>query len=104
MTGPVERALVSGSQHDPRRLPGIERLLPTWSAEAPAIAGLEAGKAVLRNRRRQIVAARFGEPQKLGGRDNADRVAPHVLPAGVAAAVPEKARHRLDRAALEPLA
>src|SRR5258708_8617665 len=100
----LERALVSGSQHDPRRLPGIERFLPTRRTETPAVAGVEAGKAILRNRRRQIVAARLGEPQKLGRRDHADRVTPDLLPAGVAAAVPEKARHRLDRAALEPLA
>src|SRR5262249_55192438 len=63
----IERALVGGAQHHARRLARLERLLPARCAQAPAVARLEAAEAELRHRRRQIVAARFGEREKSGG-------------------------------------
>ena len=93
-----QRRLVGGAQDHARWVSGFEGFLPALRAQAPAIAGFETGKTDLRYRRRQIVAARFGESEKGVGYHHANRMAAHVLTAGVAAAVPVKARHRLDRA------
>ena len=49
-------------------------------------------------RRRQIIAARFGKLEKCGSHHDADRMTTQVLSPGVAAAVPVKPCHRLDRA------
>src|SRR6185437_16770248 len=57
----VERALMRRAQHDARRQPGLERLLPARRAQAPAVARAKAGEAAIRHRRREVVAARFGE-------------------------------------------
>jgi len=97
----IERALVGGAQHDARRLARLERLGPARRAQAPAVAGLEAGEAELRHRRRQIVAGGFGEFEERGGGDDANRMAAAVIRAGVAAAVAVEAGHRLDRAVFE---
>eukprot|EP00955_Chlamydomonas_euryale_P055214 356058-Chlamydomonas_euryale.AAC.10 len=44
-----------------RRAAGVERLLPPRRAEAPLVAGLEAGEAAPRRRRHEVVAARRAE-------------------------------------------
>ena len=56
----TQRPLVRGAQHHAGRLTGREGLLPARRAQAPAVAGLEARKAEVRQRRRKIVAARLG--------------------------------------------
>lgn len=97
----IERALVGGAQHHARRASRFERLLPARRAQAPAVAGLEAGEAESRQRRRQVVAARFGEFQEFGCRDHAHRMAADILRPGIAAAVAVEPGHRLDRTGFE---
>src|SRR5689334_15573056 len=86
----VERAFMRRPQHDLRRHAGVQRLLPAGRAEAPAVAGLQARKAVLREGRREIVAGALGVGEELGGDDAADGVAADILGRGVAAAVAEE--------------
>src|SRR5262249_11591363 len=100
----AQRALVGGAQHHARRLLGLDRFLPARRAQAPAVAGLEAGKAVGRQRCREIVAARLGKFEKLGGRQHAHRVAADVVHAGVAAAIAIEPRHRAQRARRDRIA
>src|SRR5665213_3608711 len=75
---------------------GRSRLLhlePASSADAPAIPRLEAAEAILRHRRRKIVAQRFAGSQKAFVYDAADGVYSKIGRAGVAAAVAEEAGH-----------
>src|SRR6476661_5967444 len=78
---------VRALEHDLRGGAGVERLLPAFRAQAPAVAGLQAGEAILRHRRREVVAAGPGESQESRCCDDANRVQPAVVAAGVAAAV-----------------
>src|SRR5437868_14438004 len=98
-----ERPLMRRAQHDTRRQPGLERLLPAWRAEAPAIARLQPREAVIRHRRREIVAARLGVVEEADGGDDAHRMAAAIGRAGIAAAVAEEPGDRPQRAILEPL-
>jgi hypothetical protein len=99
-----QRRLMRGAQNDARRVIGFERLLPALGAQAPAVAGLQPGKADFGDRRRQIIAARLGETKKGVGHDHADGVTADVFAAGVAATVAVKTRHWTDRAQLQRLA
>ena len=99
-----KRTLVGGPQHHARRLAGLECLLPARRAQAPTIAGLQARKAELGDRSREIVAAGFREREKPCGHDHTDRVAADIFAARVAAPVAEEAGHGLQRADLQPLA
>src|SRR5215212_3895646 len=88
----VERDDVQGHgmrrlEHDLRGGAGFQRLLPAAGAQAPAVARLQPGEAVLRHRRREIVALSLGEGQELGRQDHTDRVQAEVLVPGIAAAV-----------------
>ena len=94
---------VAGEPHL-RRLAGVERLLPARRAQAPAIAGLQPGKAGGRKRGRQIVAGRFRERQELGIDPGADRMHAEILGAGLAAAGAIKPGQRLGAAFGERLA
>ena|SRR5271165_729455 len=100
----AQSTLVGGTQNHARRLARFEGFLPTRRAQAPAVAGFEAGKAEFRHWCREVIAARFGKIEKLGRRYDANRVAADVINPGVAAAVPIKSRHRVDRAGLERFA
>jgi len=99
-----QSTLVGSTQDHPGSMVCLERFLPTGCAKAPAIAGLKARKAKLGQRRRKIVAARFGEFEKSRGHQRADRVATNVLTTSVAAAVPIETRHRFDRTDFKRLA
>jgi hypothetical protein len=99
-----KRTLVGGAQHHARRLAGLECLLPARRAQAPAITGLQARKAKLGDRGREIIAAGFRVREKPCGHDRTDRVAADIFAARVAAPVAEEAGHGLQRADLEPLA
>src|SRR5262249_8485156 len=46
-----QRRLVCSAQNDARRMMGLERFLPALRAQAPAVTGLQSGKADLWNRR-----------------------------------------------------
>src|SRR5258708_19063407 len=87
-----QRALMRRAQHDARRQPGGERFLPARRAHAPAVAGLEAGEAVLRHRGGEVVAAGLGEFQEPRRRHDADGVAAAARRTGVAATVAEQPR------------
>ena len=82
----------------------FQRFLPAGRTQAPTVAGRQAGKAVLRHRRRKIIAAGLGKLEKRGGHDGADRVTANVFWTGVAAAVSKEPRHWLDRAVFQPVA
>src|SRR5690606_26480181 len=79
-------------------------LEPARRAQAPAVAGHEAGEAELRLRGRQVVAAEAGEPEERRRDLDTYSVRAHVLGAGVAAAVPKEAGQRALAACLERLA
>ena len=79
----------------PRRSSSASR--PACRAHAPLVAGAQAGEAVLRHRRRQVVAVGDGELQELVGDHAADDVEPGVVAAVLAAAravVPGQRVHR----------
>jgi hypothetical protein len=78
-----QRAHMGGAKDDPWRLVCFKRLLPTRRAQAPTVAGLKAGEAKLRHRRRQIITARFRKREKLRCHDSADRVAAYILLTGI---------------------
>jgi hypothetical protein len=96
-----ERGLVRGGQIHPRGKAGVERLLPAWRTETPAVAFAEAGEAVLQNRRREIVPRRLGELQKSRSHLDANRVRADVFRRGIAAAVAKEAGHRRGAADFE---
>src|SRR6478609_10047099 len=75
-----------GGQPDARRPPGFERLLPTICAEAPRLTTDEAGEAVVRHRRAEIVAHRPGVLEELVGDDAAHDVQPGIVAVVLAAA------------------
>ena len=70
--------------------PGVEGLGPAGRAEAPLVAGLQPGEAVLRHRRQQVVPLAEREVEELLGHAGAHRVRAHVLGTGVAAPVAEE--------------
>ena len=69
-----QRLLVRRRQHDRRRDARLQCLLPATHAQAPPVARRQAGEAVRRNGRREVVAARGGEGQKPGRHHGADDV------------------------------
>ena len=82
---------MGGQEKHPWRASGHKGVLPTWRAQAPAVTGLEAGKAKLRARRGEIVAAGLREREKFGGEFHTHRVAAAVFFGGIAATIAEKA-------------
>ena len=87
-------------EQDRRRTAGVKRLAPARCAEAPAITGFESRELIQRERRREVVATRFGEGEKLVGQHHTDGMHALVLPARVTAAVAIEARDRIVRARL----
>ena len=67
---------------------------PAGGADAPAVAGFEAGETVLRHRGEEIVAEGLGGCEEGRVDDAADGVDAVVVGAGVAAAVAVEAGHR----------
>ena len=49
------------AENDARRGASLQSLLPAISAQAPAVAGLQAGKTEFRSRCRQVIAHAFRE-------------------------------------------
>ena len=94
----VQRAFVCGFQHDLWREAGAAGLFPAAGAQAPAVAGVQAGKAKLGPRGGQIVADAAAEGQKLVRQHGADRVQAVILRVGVAAAIALPTRERIGRA------
>jgi hypothetical protein len=82
-----------------RRDAGLQRLLPTSHAKAPAIALLQAGK--VRMRYDEVIAARAGEIEELLRHPGANRVQPRVAWTGAAVAIAVEARERIGAAAAQ---
>lgn len=99
-----ERSLMGGTQNHAGHFVCLECFLPSGRTQTPTIARLEACKAVFRHWSRQIIPARFGKFEKLGGHYDADCMAPNVLSPGVATAIPVKPGHGPDRADFQGLA
>ena len=56
----LQRVLVGGLKDDRTGRSGLLHLQPARGTDAPAVAGLEPRKAILRERRGKIVAERLG--------------------------------------------
>ena len=79
-SGTVFSAEAMGAgEHDLGRRAGLPGLAPALGAEAPAVAGAEAGEAELGPRGGEVVAAPAGEGEELLGDADADGVAAAVL-------------------------
>jgi len=98
-----KRACMRGPQHHARRALRKERLPPSRRAQAPAITGPQTRKAIIRQRRREVVSAGFREFQKFRSHDRADCMTALVLVTGVTAAIPENSGHWIERANLQRL-
>jgi hypothetical protein len=99
-----ERGLVRGLEDDGAGRAVALHLEPTGGADAPAVAGLQAGKAVLRHGGGEIVAEALGGSEELGGDDAADGVDAEVVGAGGAATVAVEAGEGVHAAGLKGLA
>ena len=81
----LQRGGVSGSQLDRRCGASLVGFLPTQRAQAPTVAGLQAGETEFGPRRAQVVPLRLREGQKICGDFDADGMQSDVFFAGVAA-------------------
>jgi hypothetical protein len=99
----AEGVLVSRFENDGTGCSGLLDFEPAGGADAPAVAGFEAGKAELGHGSREIVAERLRGSEKGLIDDAADGVDANVVGTGVATAIPEKAGHRLAAANSEGL-
>ncbi len=93
-----ERAFMRGAQKYARRTACLKSLPPAGRTQAPSIAGLQTGEPVLYNGCGKIIAAGSREIQKGRRHHGANGMTADVLAAGIAAAVPIKTRHGLQRA------
>lgn len=100
----LQRGLVGGFEDDGASGAGLLDLEPARGADAPAVAGPEAGEAVLRHGGGEIVAQGFGGFEEGVVDDAADGVDAEVLGAGLAAAGAVEAGHGLAAAGGERLA
>src|ERR1700730_2460152 len=82
-----------------RRDAGLQRLLPTCHAKAPAVALLQAGKVGMRCD--EVIAARAGESEELLRHSCANRVQPRVAWTSAAIAIAVEACERIATAATQ---
>lgn len=97
-------ALVGGFEHDRASGTGLLHLEPACGADAPAVAGAEAGEAEMGHRCGEVIAQACGGLKELGGDDAADRMQAEIFGGGVAARVAEEAGDWVGAADLEGLA
>src|SRR5260221_3788131 len=79
-----QRAFMGGLQHHRRRHTSQESLLPTRHADAPSVTGLQAGKAIFRPWRGEIVAGALAKSEEFGVEPDAYGMGTAVLRAGMA--------------------
>ena len=91
----VEGAFVCSPQDHAGRLVRVERFLPAFRAQAPAVAGPQAGKAELWHGRRKIIAAGLGKLEERSSHDGADGMTTYVFSTRIAASVSEEPRQGL---------
>ncbi len=96
--GNLQCLCVGCFQHHFRREPGDAGLFPAAGAQAPAVTGVEAGKAIFGALRRQIIASGLAEGEELLGHYGAHGVEAGIGRIGVAAAVAIPAGQRFQRA------
>lgn len=82
---------MGGLRKDRRGNTGVKGLLPSVSAEAPAIPGLESWEVQVGVRGLKVVASRASEGQKFLGYLGADHMDAAILGVGVAGSVAEPA-------------
>lgn len=97
----VERTLVRGSKHNVRGRAVFMRTQPVHCGYAPAVAGLESGKAVQRHRGDEVVADRALMLEEIVCHDRTDGVAPAILRIRSAATVAKEACDRIGAARLQ---
>jgi hypothetical protein len=100
----AEGSFVRSFKHDRAASSGLLNLEPASGAEAPAVAGFEAGKAELRHRGREIVAELTGDAEEFLSNNAADGVDPEVVRSRLTAAGAVETSHRLAPADLKGLA
>lgn len=76
----------------------IEGFLPAEDAEAPGVAGFQAGKGKLRSWSAEVVPAVLAELQKLGGELGADAVESLITGSGPATTIAKESGHGIKRA------
>ena len=100
----LQRVLVRGFEDDGARGASLLHLEPARGTHAPAVAGFEASKAVLRHGRAEVVAKSLRRSEKRCIDDTADGVNTVVLRSGLAAAGAVEAGHGSAAAGGEGLA
>ena len=93
----LEGSLMGGFEDDGAGSSRLLDLEPTGGANAPAVAGFEAGESVLRHRGAEVVTQLLGDAKELFSDDAADGVDTEVVRAGVATAVAVEAGRRILR-------
>jgi hypothetical protein len=93
----LERTFVCAGEHDWSRNVAFQQFEPSSRANAPAVAGLQAGEIHIRSRCREVVPDKLAVAQKGFGDFDAHRVAAHVVGTGIAMPVPKKAGYRRIR-------
>src|SRR5450755_3668891 len=88
----TQRPFMGSAQSNPRRMPGLQRLLPPRRAQTPAVTGFQPRKAEFRHRRGEIVATGCRVVEEARGHYGAHRVTTDVFRMGVAAPVAKKTR------------
>ena|SRR6266516_1937531 len=97
----LERPLMRGRKHDVGGRAVLMRPQPVQRGHAPAVAGHEPRKAVVRYRGDQVIADPTLVLEKRRGDHRTDRVAPAVLRTGTAGPVTVKAGKGVDAARLK---
>ncbi len=92
---------MSRFEHHRRGHPGLERFLPASRAEAPAIAGMQAGKFILGMRGDEVVTTLGRELKKILCDYDTDGVDSMVARTGMAITIPVKSRPRFKAAGLK---
>lgn len=93
--GPLEHGGVGCLEHDWRGGIGVEGFLPPGGTQTPLISVVQAGKAVGRHRRRQVVSTLLAEGEKLVGDSCAHDVHTCIIGPCIAAAVAVKTGERI---------
>lgn len=96
-----EGAEVGGFEDDGWGVAGVEGLGPAADAEAPGVAGFQAGEVVFGARGGEVVAFEACEIEEVGGHDGADGVEAVIFGAGAAEAIAIEAGGWVGAAGLE---
>ncbi len=96
-----EGAEVGGFEDDGWGVAGVEGLGPAADAEAPGVAGFQAGEVEFGAWGGEVVALGACEIEEVGGHDGADGVESVIFRAGAAEAIAIEAGGRVGAAGLE---